>query len=163
MFCGEHYALVSVHSNIRFARINSDCSRKRISFQTRKKHSSTSFIISYWVLYLQVKRFSEGFFHREIPRSHLLTSEAESYNDLHDLVRNSPYYSRLPALAIECVDLDGIPDTLPILIEEVYSAIEQKPMPAFSTNLKNKSNGGINDNPLVQAVQNFSKSLFKGI
>ena len=122
----------------------------------------SSYLIGFF-LCLQVKRLSEGFFHREIPRSHLLTSEGESYNDLHDLVRNSQYYSRLPVLTIECVELDGVPDTLPILIEEVYSAIEQKPMPALSASIKNKSNGGMNDNPLVQAVQNFSKSLFKGI
>lgn len=89
----------------------------------------------------------------------LLTNESDSYNDFHDLIRNSPYYSRLPPLIIECVELDGIPDTLPILIEEIYSSIEQK-SPSISSAIKIKTN---NDNPIVQAVQNFSKNLIKGI
>lgn len=50
-----------------------------------------------------------------------MSVRGDNYNELHDLIRNSSYYSRLPHLAIECVELDGIPDTLPILIEEVYS------------------------------------------
>ncbi|CAF1648237.1 unnamed protein product, partial [Adineta ricciae] len=125
--------------------------------QTFGLHESTAIVLGKEYHFKRVKRLSEGFFHREIPRSHLLTSEGESYNDLHDLVRNSQYYSRLPVLTIECVELDGVPDTLPILIEEVYSAIEQKPMSAFPASVKNKSSSGINDNPLVQAVQNFSK------
>jgi len=62
-------------------------------------------------------------------------------------------------LTIECVELDGTPDTLPIIIEEIYSAIEQKPT-SSSSSIKIKAN---NDNPIVQAVQNFSKNLMKGI
>ena len=81
---------------------------------------------------------------------------------MHELIRNSPYYTRLPALTIECVELDGIPDTLPILIEEVYSAMEQKATSVLSS-VKIKTNSGNNDNPIVQAVQNFSKNLMKGI
>ncbi len=62
-------------------------------------------------------------------------------------------------MTIECVELDGTPDTLPIIIEEIYSAIEQKPT-SNSSAIKIKAN---NDNPIVQAVQNFSKNLMKGI
>lgn len=51
---------------------------------------------------------------------------SETFNDLNDLVRNSPYYCRLPHLPIECVELDGLPETLPILIEEIYSAIDEE-------------------------------------
>jgi len=32
----------------------------------------------------------------------------------------------LPHLPIECVELDGVPDTLPVLIEEVYLPSEQE-------------------------------------
>ncbi|CAF3976916.1 unnamed protein product, partial [Rotaria sp. Silwood1] len=51
---------------------------------------------------------------------------SDIYNELHDIVRNSLYYSRLPHLPIECIELDGIPDTLPILIEEIYSPTDQQ-------------------------------------
>ena len=50
-----------------------------------------------------------------------MSIRGDNYNELHELIRNSTYYSRLPHLPIECVELDGIPDTLPVLIEEVYS------------------------------------------
>jgi hypothetical protein len=75
---------------------------------------------------------------------------SETYSDFHELVRNSSYYSRLPHLTIECVELDGIPDTLPIIIEEIYSPIEQ-----LSTTNLIKSN---KENAVLQTVQDFSKN-----
>lgn len=81
---------------------------------------------------------------------------------MHELIRNSPYYTRLPVLPIECVELDGVPDTLPILVEEVYSAMEQK-LPSIPSSIKTKATSGNTENPIVQAVQNFSKNLLKGI
>ncbi|CAF1649585.1 unnamed protein product, partial [Adineta ricciae] len=74
----------------------------------------------------RVKRLSEGFFIRETSRINLLTNENDTFNELHDLVRNSPYYSRLPSLPVECTELDGTPDTLPILIEEIYSPVDHR-------------------------------------
>ena len=73
----------------------------------------------------------------------------DTYIDLHDLVRNSLYYSRLPHLPIECVELDGIPDTLPIIIEEVYSPTDQQP-----TNISSKSK---NENSILSSVSNPNK------
>jgi hypothetical protein len=102
---------------------------------------------------------SEGFFLRVKSRQHFLTNESDSYNDLHDLVRNSPYYSRLPPLPMECLELDGVPDTLPILIEEIYSIGEEKPTAALAALNKSKPS---NENGLIQAMQNFSKNLIKG-
>lgn len=109
-----------------------------------------------------MKRLSEGFLLRERSRAQFLLSESDPYNDLHELVRNSPYYARLPPLAIECVELDGVPDTLPILIEEIYSAIEPRSTSA-GTGLRSKPSNGNTENPIVQAVQSFSKNLLKGI
>ncbi len=128
--------------------------------QTFGLHETCAIVLSKEYHFKRIKRLSEGFFHREISRINLLTNESNSYNDLHDLVRNSSYYSRLPHLSIECIELDGIPDTLPILIEEVYTSIEQKPSIINQSLIKAKTN---NDNPIVQAVQNFSKNLLKGI
>jgi hypothetical protein len=110
--------------------------------------------------HFKTTRLAEGFFYRERSRKHFHTNESESYNDLHELVRNSSYYSRLPTLPIECVELDGIPDTLPILIEETYSTNAEDRTVIESIS---KSNGRGYENGLVQAVQNFSKNLIKGI
>jgi isoleucyl-tRNA synthetase len=128
--------------------------------QTFGLHETSAIVLSKEYHFKRIKRLSEGFFHREISRINLLTNESNSYNDLHELVRNSSYYSRLPHLIIECMELDGTPDTLPILIEEVYSTIEQKPSIIRQNSIKTKSNM---DNPIVQAVQNFSKNLITGI
>lgn len=56
----------------------------------------------------------------------MLIIRSDTFNELHDLVRNSPYYSRLPNLPVECIELDGTPDTLPILIEEIYSPVDHR-------------------------------------
>lgn len=122
----------------------------------KKSHFRLSFFS-----FAKVRRLSEGFFRREKSRMKFLMVEGDSCNDLHDLVRNSSYYCRLAPLIIECVELDGIPDTLPILIEEIYSTFEEKPIES-SIQTKSKSNGA-NENPIVQAVQSFSKNFLKGI
>jgi hypothetical protein len=75
---------------------------------------------------------------------------SDSYNDFHEIIRNSLYYSRLPHLPIECVELDGIPDTLPILIEEIYSPVEQQ-----STTILSSLSTKIKDD---NSVQNLSKN-----
>ena len=64
-------------------------------------------------------------------------------------MRSSLYYSRLPHLPIECVELDGVPDTLPIIIEEIYSPTDpQSPnQPLKATNEKS----------VPSAVQNLNK------
>ncbi len=54
-------------------------------------------------------------------------------------MRYSSYYSRLPHLTIECVELDGIPDTLPILIEDIYSPVEEQSTTILSKTKKENS------------------------
>ena len=89
-----------------------------------------------------------------------MTNENDSYNELHEIVRNSTYYSRLPPLTIECLELDGTPDTLPILIEEIYLNMETSCVSSF---IKTKTSTGYNENSIIDTVQNFSKNLIKGI
>lgn len=125
--------------------------------QTFGLHESVGIILAKDYHFKRVKRFSEGFFHREMSRNNLFTNESDVYQDFHESIRNSPYYSRLPPLPIECMELDGIPDTLPILIEEIYTNIELKSSATLIT-----SSMKYHENPLVQAVQNFSKNLLKG-
>jgi hypothetical protein len=89
----------------------------------------------------------------------LFLIRSETFNDLHELVRNSSYYSRLPHLPVECVELDGIPDTLPILIEEIYSLIERQST-ITSSSLTTNAN---NEKSVLQTMQNLSKNLLKYI
>lgn len=131
--------------------------------QTFGLHESVGIVLAKDYHFKRIKRFSEGFFQREISRTNLFANESDSYNDFHEFIRNSPYYSRLPPLPIDCLELDGISDTLPILIEEVYSSIESKPATLLTSSMKLKSHSNNHENPLVQAVQNFSKTFLKGI
>ncbi len=165
-FCLKNIDDIHTIDNLAHAHI-AQCSAENIMLwcqfiQTFGLHESSAIVLAKDYHFKRVKRLSEGFFHREIARTNLLTNESDSYNDFHELIRNSPYYSRLPPLPIECIELDGIPDTLPILIEEIYTSIEQKPT-IISSSIKSKSHFGNNENPIVQAVQNFSKNLIKGI
>lgn len=73
---------------------------------------------------------------------------SETLLDFHDLVRNSAYYLRLPHLPVECNEFDGVPDTLPILIEEVYcERDEQKNFPTLTT--KSTTNEDTKTNAVV--------------
>lgn len=128
--------------------------------QTFGLHESCAIVLGKDYHYKRVKHFSEGFFQRELSRQNLLTYESDSYQEFHDLIRNSTYYSRLPPLPIECLELDGIPDTLPILIEEIYTNIDEKSSRVI---LSSKIKGGNADGSIVHAIQNFSKNLLKGI
>lgn len=79
---------------------------------------------------------------------------SDLHTDLNELVRNSLYYSRLPHLPIECVELDGIPDTLPILIEEIYSPIEQSSTSILSS-LKPKTTDEISSSHTAQGSSKY--------
>lgn len=69
-------------------------------------------------------------------------------------MRNSSYYSRLQHLPIECAETDGIPDTLPILIEEIYSPTDEQSKSDVSS-LNSKTN---EENSLLKTVQNLSRN-----
>lgn len=58
------------------------------------------------------------------------------------------------------MEIDGVPDTLPILIEEVYSPAEQLP----NTVLSSLNSIGNNDGSTLKAVQDLSKYhwVFRG-
>ncbi|CAF3536336.1 unnamed protein product [Rotaria sordida] len=117
-------------------------------------HEITAIVLAKDYHFKRVKRLSECFFLRETSRINLLINESDIYNDLHELVRNSLYYSRLPHLPIECVELDGTPDTLPILVEEIYTPTEQQSTTAILSSLNSKTS---NDNSVLQRVQNLNK------
>lgn len=71
----------------------------------------------------RIKRFAEAFFTHEYPKNECLNCYEPSYHghsDLAVLVRSSLYLQSLPALDVECLDLDGDHTTLPIIFEDIY-------------------------------------------
>jgi len=72
----------------------------------------------------RVRRFAEGFFTMTNPRKAALCClDAKHQHSLvvSEAVRRSAYFQSLPGLAVGCRALDGGPDSLPIIFEDVYS------------------------------------------
>ncbi|KAI2806013.1 hypothetical protein BLOT_005024 [Blomia tropicalis] len=74
----------------------------------------------------RIKRFSEGFFSIEQPRSNLnaICDQSTSlFSEMSDLIRKSHYFATLPPCEVECTYLDGDSTTLPIIYERKYETI----------------------------------------
>lgn len=71
----------------------------------------------------RVKRFAEAYFVIEKPRFSMLAANDASTNLFHevtDALRRSSYLALLPPLEVECAELDGDFNNLPVIYEEHY-------------------------------------------
>uniref|UniRef100_A0A672TI94 Family with sequence similarity 135 member B n=1 Tax=Strigops habroptila TaxID=2489341 RepID=A0A672TI94_STRHB len=72
---------------------------------------------------LRVRRFSEAFFYTEHQKLAVLTFQEgliQSHGQISTEIRNSEYFTSMPPLPAECLDIDGDWNTLPVIFEDRY-------------------------------------------
>ncbi|KFZ51257.1 Protein FAM135B, partial [Antrostomus carolinensis] len=70
-----------------------------------------------------VRRFSEAFFYTEHQKLDVLTFQEgliQSHGQISTEIRNSEYFTSMPPLPAECLDIDGDWNTLPVIFEDRY-------------------------------------------
>ncbi|XP_026668872.1 uncharacterized protein LOC108624401 isoform X3 [Ceratina calcarata] len=78
---------------------------------------------------LRVKRFAEGFFVLENPRTSAwgcYDANYQSYQAVSEAARRSRYLTTLPPLPVHCPELDGDLHSLPLIFEDQYVDMKQR-------------------------------------
>ncbi|NXG61452.1 F135B protein, partial [Hemiprocne comata] len=78
---------------------------------------------------LRVRRFSEAFFYTEHQKEAVLTFQEgliQSHGQISTEIRNSEYFTSMPPLPAECLDIDGDWNTLPVIFEDRYMDMPYK-------------------------------------
>ncbi|XP_025990418.2 protein FAM135A isoform X4 [Solenopsis invicta] len=78
---------------------------------------------------LRVKRFAEGFFVLENPRTSAAgcyDANYQSYQAVSEAARRSRYLASLPPLPVHCPEVDGDLNSLPLIFEDQYADMQQR-------------------------------------
>ncbi|XP_077496617.1 protein FAM135A isoform X1 [Amblyomma americanum] len=90
----------------------------------------------------RVKRFAEAYFIIERPRIAVLSANDAStqlFYEVTEALRRSDYLALLPPLEVECAELDGDSNNLPIIYEEHYQDFHMTPQGCGSQSCLNLS------------------------
>ncbi|XP_077547456.1 protein FAM135A isoform X1 [Haemaphysalis longicornis] len=90
----------------------------------------------------RVKRFAEAYFVIERPRIAALSANDAStqlFYEVTDALRRSEYLALLPPLEVECPELDGDSNNLPVIYEEHYQDLRTSPQGCGSQSCLNLS------------------------
>ncbi|XP_012538581.1 protein FAM135A isoform X3 [Monomorium pharaonis] len=78
---------------------------------------------------LRVKRFAEGFFVLENPKTSAAgcyDANYQSYQAVSEAARRSRYLASLPPLPVHCPEVDGDLHSLPLIFEDQYADMQQR-------------------------------------
>ncbi|NXA15706.1 F135B protein, partial [Sapayoa aenigma] len=106
---------------------------------------------------LRVRRFSEAFFYTEHQKPAVLTFQEgliQSHAQISTEIRNSEYFTSMPPLPAECLDIDGDWNTLPVIFEDRYTD-----MPCKDDNLEVFSDFEVATNTQMDADENEDCAL----
>ncbi|XP_017602180.1 PREDICTED: protein FAM135B isoform X4 [Corvus brachyrhynchos] len=100
---------------------------------------------------LRVRRFSEAFFYTEHQKPAVLMFQEgliQSHAQISTEIRNSDYFTSMPPLPAECLDIDGDWNTLPVIFEDRYTD-----MPCTDQNLEVFSDFEVPSNTQMDVTQ----------
>ncbi|XP_067112010.1 protein FAM135B [Osmerus mordax] len=103
---------------------------------------------------LRVRRFSEAYFFTEHSKETSLTFQEELINkhgQMASEVRSSDYLIRMPPLPVECLDIDGDWNSLPIIFEDRYVESPCTEWGAHVPTLAGSDNQVTSDPPTITA------------